>query len=190
MKCIGIGIPLWFCIGILVYLSNEFGEALGITEKIDPGLSIMWAYFGISIGDFGSGFFSHALHSRKKAIAFMMSFALICVLVLLFSGSVKTANMFYGLCCCLGFGTGYWAMFVTVAAEQFGTNLRATAATTIPNMVRGSVVLMTISYKFFKPTQGIIMAGAIVGLICFAIGFYSTLTIKETHNKDLDFLEE
>jgi MFS family permease len=150
----------------------------------------VWAYFGISIGDFGSGFFSHALHSRKKAIAFMMSFALICVLVLLFSGSVKTANMFYGLCCCLGFGTGYWAMFVTVAAEQFGTNLRATAATTIPNMVRGSVVLMTISYKFFKPTQGIIMAGAIVGLICFAIGFYSTLTIKETHNKDLDFLEE
>ncbi len=190
MKCIGIGIPLWFCIGILVYLSNEFGEALGITEKIDPGLSIMWAYIGISIGDFGSGFFSHALHSRKKAIAFMMSFALICVLVLLFSGIVKNANMFYGLCCCLGFGTGYWAMFVTVAAEQFGTNLRATAATTIPNMVRGSVVLMTISYKFFKPTQGIIMAGAIVGLICFAIGFYSTLTIKETHNKDLDFLEE
>lgn len=190
MKCIGIGIPLWFCIGILVYLSNEFGEALGITEKIDPGLSIMWAYLGISIGDFGSGFFSHALHSRKKAIASMMSFALICVLVLLFSGSIKNANMFYGLCCCLGFGTGYWAMFVTVAAEQFGTNLRATAATTIPNMVRGSVVLMTISYKFFKPTQGIIMAGAIVGLICFAIGFYSTLTIKETHNKDLDFLEE
>lgn len=190
MKCIGIGIPLWFCIGILVYLSNEFGEALGITEKIDPGLSIMWAYIGISIGDFGSGFFSHALHSRKKAIAFMMSFALICVLILLFSGSIKNANMFYGLCCCLGFGTGYWAMFVTVAAEQFGTNLRATAATTIPNMVRGSVVLMTISYKFFKPTQGIIMAGAIVGLICFAIGFYSTLTIKETHNKDLDFLEE
>ena len=190
MKCIGIGIPLWFCIGILVYLSNEFGEALGIAEKIDPGLSIMWAYLGISIGDFGSGFFSHALHSRKKAIAFMMSFALICVLVLLFSGSIKNANMFYGLCCCLGFGTGYWAMFVTVAAEQFGTNLRATAATTIPNMVRGSVVLMTISYKFFKPTQGIIMAGAIVGLICFAIGFYSTLTIKETHNKDLDFLEE
>lgn len=190
MKCIGIGIPLWFCIGILVYLSNEFGEALGITEKIDPGLSIMWAYIGISIGDFGSGFFSHALHSRKKAIALMMSFALICVLILLFSGSIKNANMFYGLCCCLGFGTGYWAMFVTVAAEQFGTNLRATAATTIPNMVRGSVVLMTISYKFFKPTQGIIMAGAIVGLICFAIGFYSTLTIKETHDKDLDFLEE
>ena len=150
----------------------------------------MWAYIGISIGDFGSGFFSHALHSRKKAITSMMSFALICVLVLLFSGLIKSAVLFYTLCCFLGFGTGYWAMFVTVAAEQFGTNLRATAATTIPNMVRGSVVLMTTSYKFLKPSQGVIMAGAIVGLVCFVIGFYSTLTIPETHNKDLDFLEE
>lgn len=190
MKCIGIGIPLWFCIGILVYLSNEFGEALGITEKIDPGLSIMWAYVGISVGDFLSGFFSHALRSRRKAIGFMMSFALICMFIILFSGIIKSAFLFYALCCFLGFGNGFWAMFVTVAAEQFGTNLRATAATTIPNMVRGSVVLMTISYKFLKPTQGIIMAGAIVGFICFAIGFYSVLNISETHGKDLDFLEE
>ena len=81
-------------------------------------------------------------------------------------------------------------MFVTVGAEQFGTNLRATAATTVPNMVRGTVVIMTMIYKFFKPDQGIIIAGAIVGAICFAIGFYSTLTIPETHGKDLDFLEE
>ena len=189
MKCIGIGIPLWFCIGILVYLSNEFGEALGITEKIDPGLSIMWAYIGISVGDFLSGFFSYALRSRKKVIGLMMSFALLCVLILLFSGSIKNASMFYALCCYMGLGTGYWAMFVTVAAEQFGTNLRATAATTIPNMVRGSVVLMTLTYKYFKPTQGVIVAGAIVGLVCFAIGFYSTLTIPETHDKDLDFME-
>ncbi len=190
MKCIGIGLPTWFCIGILTYLSNEFGEALGIAEKVDPGLAIMWAYIGISIGDFGSGFISQAFHSRKKAIAAMMAFALVGVIIFLFSGSVKSANILYGLCCWLGLGTGYWAMFVTVAAEQFGTNLRATAATTVPNMVRGMVVLMTITYKYFKPTQGVIMAGVIVGIICFAIGFYSTLTIEETHGKDLDFLEE
>jgi MFS family permease len=190
MKCIGIGLPTWFCIGILTYLSNEFGEALGITEKVDPGLAIMWAYIGISVGDFGSGFLSQVLQSRKKAITYMMLFALVGVLIFLFSGSVKSANILYGLCCWLGLGTGYWAMFVTVGAEQFGTNLRATAATTVPNMVRGTVVLMTTMYKFFKPTQGVIIAGAIVGLICFAIGFYSTLTIPETHGKDLDFLEE
>jgi MFS family permease len=164
----------------------------------------MWAYVGISVGDFLSGFFSHALRSRKKAIGFMMSFALICMLILLFSGIIKSASLFYTLCCLLGFGNGFWAMFVTVAAEQFGTNLRATAATTIPNMVRGSVVLMTTFYIGFKkgaisifglfsiplPKLDVIMAGAIVGFICFAIGFYSTLTIKETHGKDLDFLEE
>lgn len=190
MKCIGIGLPTWFCIGILTYLSNEFGEALGITEKIDPGLAIMWAYIGISIGDFGSGFISQALHSRKKAIAAMMAFALVGVLALLFTSVVKSANMYYAICCWLGLGTGYWAMFVTVGAEQFGTNLRATAATTVPNMVRGTVVLMTLTYKFFKPDQGVIIAGAIVGFLCFVIGFYSTLTIPETHDKDLDFLEE
>lgn len=190
MKCIGIGLPTWFCIGILTYLSNEFGEALGITEKVDPGLAIMWAYIGISIGDFGSGFISQALHSRKKAIAAMMAFALVGVLVLLFTPVVKSVNMYYFICCWLGLGTGYWAMFVTVGAEQFGTNLRATAATTVPNMVRGTVVLMTLTYKFFKPDQGVIIAGAIVGFICFALGFYSTLSIPETHDKDLDFLEE
>jgi MFS family permease len=190
MKCIGIGLPTWFCIGILTYLSNEFGEALGITEKVDPGLAIMWAYIGISIGDFGSGFISQALHSRKKAIAAMMAFALVGVLVLLFTPVVKSVNMYYFICCWLGLGTGYWAMFVTVGAEQFGTNLRATAATTVPNMVRGTVVLMTLTYKFFKPDQGVIVAGAIVGFICFVLGFYSTLSIPETHDKDLDFLEE
>lgn len=190
MKCIGIGLPTWFCIGILTYLSNEFGQALGITEKVDPGLAIMWAYIGISVGDFFSGFISQAMHSRKKAIAVMMAFALIGVVVLLFTPTVKSASMYYAICCWLGLGTGYWAMFVTVGAEQFGTNLRATAATTVPNMVRGTVVLMTTLYKFFKPDQGVIIAGAIVGIICFVLGFYSTLSIPETHNKDLDFLEE
>ncbi len=204
MKCIGIGLPTWFCIGILTYLSNEFGEALGISEKIDPGLAIMWTYIGISVGDFCSGFISQALSSRKKAIAAMMTFALVGVLILLFSGLIKTANNYYTVCCCLGLGTGYWAMFVTVGAEQFGTNLRATAATTIPNMVRGSVVLMTTFYIGFKkgaisifgyfsipsPKFDVVTAGAIVGLVCFVIGYYSTLTVPETHNKDLDFLEE
>ncbi|RYU97555.1 MFS transporter [Emticicia agri] len=190
IKCIGIGLPTWFCIGILTYFSNEFGEAMGITEKVDPGLAIMWAYVGISVGDLFSGLISHWFHSRKKAIAAMMSFALIGVLFFLFSGGVKSANMLYAICCWWGLGTGYWAMFVTVGAEQFGTNLRATAATTVPNMVRGTVVIMTFLFNLFKPSQGVVMSGAIVGALCFAIGFYSTLTIPETHGKDLDFLEE
>lgn len=189
LKCIGIGLPTWFCIGILVYLSNQFGEALGISEKVIPGMAIMWAYVGISVGDLLSGFISHWMESRKKAIAFMMGMSLLGVIYYLFGG-MKSVTTVYIVCVWLGFWTGYWAMFVTVGAEQFGTNLRATAATTIPNMVRGSVVLMTTLFMFFKPSAGTIMAGALVAVICYGIGFYSTLTIKETHNKDLNYLEE
>jgi MFS family permease len=164
---------------------------------------VMWAYVGISIGDFFSGFLSHRMQSRKKAILAMMAFAFLGFLFFVFVG-VKSASMIYFVACWLGLGTGYWAMFVTVGAEQFGTNLRATAATTVPNMVRGSVVIMTFLYgglkggtfkafgsELFSITpMGVITAGAIVGFICFGIGFYSTLTVPETHEKDLNFVEE
>jgi len=189
LKCIGIGLPTWFCIGILVYLSNQFGEALGIPEKVIPGMAIMWAYVGISAGDLLSGFISHWMESRKKAIAFMMGMSFLGVLYYLFGG-MKSITTVYIVCVWLGFWTGYWAMFVTVGAEQFGTNLRATAATTIPNMVRGAVVLMTTLFMYFKPTVGTIMAGALVAALCYGLGFYSTITIKETHNKDLNYLED
>ena len=189
LKCIGIGLPTWFCIGILAYQSNQFGKAFGIVEAIDPGLAIMWAYIGISAGDFGSGFLSHALHSRKKAIAWMMGFSLIGVLLFLFAG-IKSAEMLYALCCWLGLGTGYWAMFVTVGAEQFGTNLRATAATTVPNFVRGALIPMNLLFVALKPSIDVILAAFAVGVLAYTIGFYSTLTIPETHDKDLDFLEE
>jgi MFS family permease len=186
MKCIGIGLPTWFCIGILAMFANQFATALGITEDVKPGMAIMWAYIGISVGDLSSGFISHWLKSRKKAIILMMLFTLIGVVLLLFSG-IKSAKMYYFYCIWLGLGTGYWAMFVTVSAEQFGTNIRSTAATTIPNFVRGTVILMTILFDFLKPTTEVILSGAIVGFICFTIGIYATLTIPETHDKELDF---
>jgi len=188
IRCIGIGLPTWFCIGVLAMLSNQFGKALGIPEEISPGDAIMWGYIGISAGDFFSGFLSHWLKSRKKAILWMMGFTLISVVWLLYGG-IKTSGMYYGLCVWFGFGTGYWAMFVTVGAEQFGTNIRSTAATTIPNIVRGTVPLMYFAYEFFIPSTGVINAGAIVGLICFTIGIYCTASIAETHNRDLDFTE-
>ncbi|WP_028665089.1 MFS transporter [Runella zeae] len=189
LKCIGMGVPTWFVIGILATFSNEFGKALSISEPIKPGLSIMWCYIGLSAGDLVSGLLSHWLSSRKKAVLLLMLFTLVCTLIYLFGG-IQSASAFYGLTLFLGFGIGYWAMFVTIGAEQFGTNLRATAATTIPNMVRGTVVLMTTLFAFFKSSFSVIESGALVGLICFIIGIVSTLTIAETHNKDLDFLEE
>ncbi|MBE9460697.1 MFS transporter [Dyadobacter subterraneus] len=189
LKCIGIGLPTWFVIGILATFSNEFGKALGITEPIKPGLSIMWCYVGLSVGDFLSGFLSHWLESRKKAVFFMMSFTLLCSGIFLYTG-IKNASTLYTVATLLGFGIGYWAMFVTIGAEQFGTNLRATAATTVPNMVRGMVVVMTTLFATFKGSFSVIDSGALVGLICFVLGFYSILTIPETHGRDLDFLEK
>ncbi|GAB3694103.1 MFS transporter [Spirosoma flavus] len=189
LKCIGIGLPTWFVIGILATFSNEFGRALGLTEEIQPGLAIMWCYVGLAVGDLASGFISQAMESRKKAVTLLMVVSLVFGLIYLYFG-IKSATMLYGLSLAMGFGIGYWAMFVTIGAEQFGTNLRATAATTVPNMVRGTVILMTSLYGYLKPSLGIIDAGAAVGLISFILGFYSILTIPETHGKDLNYLEE
>ncbi len=189
LKCIAIGLPTWFSIGILAMLGNQFGEALQLRSAVKPGMAIMWAYIGISAGDFLSGFISHALQSRKKAILWMTLFTLLGIILMLFT-SYKSTGIYYFYCVWLGLGTGYWAMFVTVGAEQFGTNIRSTAATTIPNMVRGTVVLMTLCYDWLKEAGiSIITSGAIVGAICFGLGIYATLTIPETHGKDLDFVE-
>ncbi|QDK81201.1 MFS transporter [Spirosoma sp. KCTC 42546] len=189
LKCIGIGIPTWFITGILASFSNEFGKALGIADEIQPGLAITWLYFGMAIGDLSNGFISQALKSRKKAIALFMGIAFVFSFIYLYL-SITSAPLFYALCLCLGFGNGYWAMFVTISAEQFGTNLRATAATTVPNMVRAFLIPMTLSYQALKPSLDVINAGAIVGLVSFLLGFYAILTIPETHDKELNYLEE
>lgn len=188
IKCIFIGLPTWYCIGILAVMANQFAPAMGI-EKLEPGKAIMWAYIGISAGDFLSGFISHYFHSRKKAILYMLLFTIVGV-VLLLSGMAKTEVTYYFFCVWLGLGTGYWAMFVTVGAEQFGTNIRSTAATTIPNMVRGLLPLMLLGFDTFKTTNGVIISALVVGIIVFFLAIYSTLTIPETHNIELNYNEE
>lgn len=187
LKCIAVGLPTWYCIGILAVLANQFAPELGIKE-INPGKAIMWGYVGISIGDLMSGFISHALKSRKMAIFYMLVFTIVGVAIMLF-GNTNTETKYYIFCVWLGLGTGYWAMFVTLAAEQFGTNIRNTATTTVPNMVRGLVPVMILAFDFFKNDFSVIMSAAIVGIIVFGLAFYSTLTISETHNKDLEFTE-
>lgn len=187
LKCIAIGLPTWYCIGILAMMANQFAPEMGITTIV-PGKAIMWGYVGISVGDFASGFISHALHSRKKAILYMMLFTIIGV-VWMFFGGANSENSYYFFCAWLGLGTGYWAMFVTVAAEQFGTNMRNTTTTTVPNMVRGLLPVMLLLFDYFKQTQTVIMAALWVGILAFGLGIYATLTIPETHNKELDFVE-
>ena len=187
MRCVFMGIPIWYCMGILVFMANQFAPEMGIAS-INPGKAIMWAYIATSISDFSSGWFSHVLKSRKKAILYMLLLTLVGVIIMLFSGK-KTENMYYFYCFWIGFGSGFWAMLVTVAAEQFGTNLRSTATTSVPNMIRGSVPIMLIGFDYLKQTRSIIISAAIVGAIAFAMGIYATLTISETHNREMDFVE-
>lgn len=187
LKCIAIGLPTWYCIGILAVLANQFAPELGIKD-LSPGKAIMWAYIGISVGDLASGFISHLLKSRKMAIFYMLIFTIIGVAIMLF-GNTDSETKYYIFCIWLGLGTGYWAMFVTLAAEQFGTNIRNTATTTVPNMVRGLVPVMILAFDFFKNDFTVIVSAALVGLIIFGLAFYSSLTISETHNRDLEFTE-
>ncbi|MDN5422784.1 MAG: MFS transporter [Chryseobacterium sp.] len=187
LKCIAVGLPTWYCIGILAVLANQFAPELGIKD-INPGKAIMWAYIGISVGDLMSGFISHALKSRKMAIFYMLLFTIVGVAIMLF-GNTDTETKYYMFCVWLGLGTGYWAMFVTLAAEQFGTNIRNTATTTVPNMVRGLVPVMILAFDLLKNNFTVIISAAIVGIVVVGLAFYSSLTISETHDKDLEFTE-
>jgi MFS family permease len=184
-----IGLPTWYVIGVLVAFSNDFAKEFGITEKINPGEATMFAYVGISVGDVLIGFVSHWLKSRKKALFIFYMLTLIAILFY-FNQGAGSAARFYIICGALGFGTGFWAIFVTMAAEQFGTNLRATAATTIPNMVRGALPLILILFNWLQEFTGHANAGLITGIIIMAISFVAMMFTEETFGKDLDYIEQ
>lgn len=185
-----IGLPTWFVIGVLVTFSGEFGEKFGITEKIDPGKAIMYAYAAISIGDILIGLISQWLRSRKKAL--FIFYAITALFMILFftiqwNGS---ADRMYWICAGLGFGTGFWAIFVTMAAEQFGTNLRATAATTIPNMVRGMLAIFILPlFQLLRNYTDYISAGWISAIIIMLITIVAAAMVEETFGKDLNYTE-
>ncbi|KAA5541260.1 MFS transporter [Adhaeribacter rhizoryzae] len=189
LSCILIGLPIWYVIGILITFSPEFGVALGVQEPIVAGRAIMFAYIGLSLGDFSSGFFSQYVGSRKKIVLVFILLTCLFILVYLFVPIQSTA-LFYTICLCLGFAIGYWALFVTIAAEQFGTNLRATVATTVPNFVRGSVNIITPLFLTLRSEYGIVQGAGLVGLLTVTIALLALWKLSETFGKDLDFLEE
>ena len=187
-RCILIGIPVWFVAGILMTFSPEFGKELNLGVPIIAGKAVMWEYLGLTIGDISSGVLSQYFNSRKKVVLLFISLVGVLSAVYLFV-PLQSDTIFYGLCVCLGFGAGYWALFVTIAAEQFGTNLRATVATTVPNFVRGSIIIMTPLFLLFKEKFGILAGAGLLGLLCIAIAITAVLFMEETFGKDLNFLE-
>lgn len=186
-----IGLPTWLIIGVLVTFSNEFGKQMGIKETIDPGKSIMFAYVMISIGDLSVGFISNWLKSRKKALYLFFGITVFFIILYFTALWNGTAASMYLVCAGLGLGTGYWAIFVTMGAEEFGTNLRATAATTIPNMVRGLLAVLILPlFEFLRNYFTYLNAGLITCIIIMLIGIVALINIKETFGKELDFVEE
>lgn len=187
--CILIGLPIWYVVGVLVTFSPEFGKVIGVNEPIVAGQSILFTYLGLIFGDFASGFLSQIMKSRKKVIGIFISLTSVFILVYLFIKGLSP-TLFYTLCVLLGFSIGYWAVFVTTASEQFGTNLRSTVTTTVPNFIRGSVVPITLAFEALRHPFGMINSALIVGVICIGIALFALYHLKETYGTDLNFLEE
>jgi MFS family permease len=189
LSCILIGLPIWFAIGILITFSPELAPVIGIQEKVIVGDAVMYSYLGLAAGDLSSGVLSQWFRSRKRIVLLFILLTLVFILLNLFA-PVKTLTFFYVTCFLLGFGVGYWALFVTIAAEQFGTNLRSTVATTAPNLIRGTVVPLTIAFEFLRFKIGIIPGALTVGLTTIVIALFALRRLDETFGKDLNFLEE
>lgn len=187
-----IGLPTWFVIGILVNLSNRFATAFYGENQIESGRAIMYAYAAIAIGDILVGLVSQYFKSRKKALYLFYFFAIVSG-IFFFSGAIQNDSTMYIACAALGFSTGFWAIFVTMGAEQFGTNLRATAATTIPNMVRGSLPLINLLFiNLFQKSMGwdIVKSAVITGIVVMVVTLVAAYFTEETFDKDLNYVEE
>jgi len=189
INCLCIGLPIWFVVGVLVTQAPEIGKALGASETLSAGKGVMFAYIGISIGDVLAGVFAQILKSRKKVVFICQLIIIGSSLWYLLSTGI-TANKFLVLAFVMGLGVGYWATFVTISAEQFGTNLRATVATTAPNFVRGALIPSTMVYGLLVDSFGIVPAAITMVLVLSGIAMYSLTQLEESFDKDLNYLEE
>lgn len=187
--CILVGVPVWFAVGILITFSKEFGEALGVTGQVSPGKAVMYHYVGAAIGSIITGYISQKLKSRKKALIIAIS----CLGILsawYFSASGVSPDHMYVISFALGIAMGYWGVFVTVASEQFGTNIRSTVTTTVPNFVRGSIVPMIIWWQYMSADKGIIQSAVVIAAVVIPVAIMAVFFLQETHGKDLDYMEE
>jgi hypothetical protein len=183
------GVPVWYLIGILVFRAPKIGADMGLTDTVVPGTATMMAYTGLAIGDLGSGVISQLIKSRRKTVALFLVLSAIGVAAyFLIAG--KSLTMLYAACLLVGIGGGYWAVFVTMASEQFGTNLRSTVTTTAPNFVRGSLVLVSFAFARLEPGLGPWKAALAVGVVCITIALLALIPLTESFGKTLEFVEK
>jgi MFS family permease len=188
LRCILIGLPSWFVVGVLTALSPEFARQLGVQGDVAAGYAVSSVYLGLTFGDLISGALSQLIGSRRKVVMIFLGLTLLFVGTYLCAHGV-TATVFYAIIFLLGIGIGYWAVFVTIAAEQFGTNIRSTVATTVPNFVRASLVPITFAFGALKGPLGMMPAAMIVGAACIGIAAWAICGLDETHGRELDYLE-
>ncbi len=183
-----VGVPLWFVVGILITFSPEFGLSRGLSEPIIAGKAVMLAFSGQAVGDIVSGVLSQRLQSRKRAIQIfiLLSFSLMLVYLL---APVQNTTQFYVLCACLGFCNGYWTLFIILAAELFGTNLRATVATSVPNFVRGATIPLAAIFVLLKPSLGVTYGALAIGAGVVVISLVALHFLDETFTKDMNYEE-
>ena len=190
LKCILIGLPIWFIVGIIVANAEAIWSKELNVQGVQNGFAVIYSYLGLSVGDLLSGILSQVLRSRKKVVMLYIGFCITAVTYFFFFAHGISLNGFYFLCLLLGAATGFWALFVTIAAEQFGTNIRSTVTNTVPNFVRGSVPLITWSFQSLVALQfGNIWSAYIVGVVCIALSFWAVYQSHETFSKDLDYTE-
>jgi len=188
LSSIVIGMPIWFVTGILITFSPEFAQAMGVRQPVDAGKAVLFTFAAQVAGNIISGSYSQYLQNRKKVILLFVLLSFVFVLVYLLA-PIKQTALFYVLCACLGFCSGYWTLFITVAAELFGSNLRATVATTVPNFVRGTVIPLTFLFVLMKNYAGVIHGALIVGVFTYVIALVALVYLEETFKKDLNYTE-
>jgi putative MFS transporter len=189
LYCILIGAPLWYVVGVLVTLSPEFGKALGSAEPLSAGEGVLYTYIGIAIGDIFAGLLAQVTKSRKLTMAVFLILSVVSAFTYLGSKGI-THDKFVWICFFMGCTVGYWATFVTIAAEQFGTNIRSTVTTTVPNFVRGSLIPINIAFNALVVHYGMVTSGYIMMVILTLISLFSLSQLKETFGKDLNYVEE
>jgi MFS family permease len=191
LRIIVIGIPTWYVVAILITLSPEFGNILGVKGTVNAGAAVAYCYGGLVLGDIVSGLLSQLLKSRIKVVYIFLGLTVISSAAYFLLHNISMAG-FYAVCFFLGFSAGYWVVFMTIATEQFGTNIRATVTTTVPNFVRGSVVPVTLLFQYLRGlfNGSLIYAGVVVGVITIGLSFWALHYVQETFHKDLNYLEE
>ena len=188
LAVIAVGVPIWYVSALFVNLAPEYGKALNLTEPLSVAQALRWQAVGLAIGSALTGLLSEWLGSRKRVLygCFVALVALVGVLLSLDGASVAAycAVMF-----AIGLGQGYWTVFITTAAEQFGTNIRATVATSVPNFVRAMVVPITLGLQLIWGATGLVGGTLLIGAVVFGLGFLALYGLQETWGKNLDYAE-